>query len=195
MASLKSFLPILSRHTGLSVTALYERQRALVRLGLLPAPTKTGRNSGGAMATPGNVGVMVLSVLVTDRLSEMDERILDFLMLRAYPYTIYGNHRPGHCPLTGERTLYRALQSILSQKTFASMAEISVDRRRRLVHLWDVDRYGEESCTFGKDSGEGWQIQHLVEFGGLFPLSCELDAILNPDHVVSHDRPEPATKD
>ena len=33
MISLKAFLPTLADFTGLSVTALYERQRALVRLG------------------------------------------------------------------------------------------------------------------------------------------------------------------
>jgi hypothetical protein len=182
MKSLKAFLPTLSEHTGLSVTALYERQRALVRLGLLPAPSKSGRNSGGAMATPGSVGVMVLSVLVTDRLSEMDERILEFLSLKAYPF-VSGRGKPGHCTLTGERTLYRALQAVLDHRTEATMVEISVDRQRKLVHLRDADPAGPDPCTFGEYPPTLGQIRHEVSFGGLFSLAEELWPINHPEGV------------
>src|SRR5258708_32457347 len=85
MISLQKFLfnPEVAACFDMSSTALYERQRALVRVGLLPQATSRGRNSGGAMATPDTVAMIVLSVLVTDNLSDVDERMAVWASLRA----------------------------------------------------------------------------------------------------------------
>jgi hypothetical protein len=171
------------------VTALYERQRALVRIGLLPPPSKTGRNSGGAMATPGNVGIMLLSVLVTDRLSEMDDRILEFLMLHPAPFFVHPFANPDCCTLTGERTLYRAMQAILENRTAATYVEISVDRRRKLVRLEDITPDSDaDACIFGKqDEFYSAPIKHLVTFSDLFGLSQELECVNHPERVKNFD--------
>jgi hypothetical protein len=174
MTSLKAFLPVLSRNTDLSVTALYERQRMLVRLGLLPKPTKSGRNSGGAMATPGTVAVMLTSILVTDNLSEMDEGILDFLMLRAYPFEPWNVKRhPLHCPFTGERTFYRALRKCLADGDFSATLAVEVVRKLKIARL--VDMSGEHASSEFGLANYHVSIEHRVSFSGLFQISCELE--------------------
>src|SRR5215211_344378 len=81
MISLKAFLPVMSEQLGRSPAALYERQRALVRLGILSAPTN-GRGPGsGVRATPETVLPILLSVLITDNLSEIDQRVSDLASL------------------------------------------------------------------------------------------------------------------
>jgi hypothetical protein len=83
MTSLTSFLPILVSHLGISQAAIYERQRALVRLGLLPKPVGRGRGSG-ADASPHSVSLIIPSALATDNLSDMDERIVGLARAPAY---------------------------------------------------------------------------------------------------------------
>lgn len=70
--SLKSILPYLSAELGLSVAALYERQRALVRLELLPEPSHYGPG-GGAPLTLFNVSLVLATILYADRLSEVQK--------------------------------------------------------------------------------------------------------------------------
>jgi hypothetical protein len=73
MASLASFHRVLSPLLGFSEAALYERQKALVRIGALPKATGRGWASGGAAATSDSVAWMLVSVLATDNLSEVPE--------------------------------------------------------------------------------------------------------------------------
>lgn len=176
MISLKAFLPVLSKHTDVSVTALYERQRALVRLGLFPAPTQSGRNSGGAMATPGNVGIMLLSVLITDRLSEVDGRIFDYLTLKASTsYEAYrGAANPDCCVFTGQRNLYRCLQALLKGGLYVNnMVDISLDRKRQIVRLKHPDPDEWQTVTFGVET-EFPRIEHLIHYGHILALSEDL---------------------
>jgi hypothetical protein len=70
MNSLKSIIPLLSDVLVLSEHALYERQRALVRGGLLKAIEGRGPGSG-VKATPENVAMLIISVLATDSLSDV----------------------------------------------------------------------------------------------------------------------------
>ncbi|PSO29836.1 hypothetical protein [Bradyrhizobium sp. MOS002] len=73
MASLASFHRVLAPLLGFSEAALYERQKALVRIGALPKATGRGWASGGAAATPDSVAWILVSVLATDNLSEVPE--------------------------------------------------------------------------------------------------------------------------
>src|SRR4051812_2434564 len=72
MAGLKSFLHGLAPILGTTGAALYERQRALVALGVLK-PTK-GRGPGsGVPFTPYAEAAVLISLLTTDNLAEVDE--------------------------------------------------------------------------------------------------------------------------
>ena len=74
MASLKSFLPELGECLRVSPLALYERQRVLVRLGVLTE--RKGRGPGsGVELTADAVAALLASLLITDNLSEVDARV------------------------------------------------------------------------------------------------------------------------
>ena len=74
MASLKAFLPEIAKAFGTTADALYGRQRALVRIGLLPVTKGKGPGSGVAL-TADTFGVMLISLLAAETLAETDERV------------------------------------------------------------------------------------------------------------------------
>src|SRR5258708_3677450 len=72
MNSLKQFIPLMSgAFVNLSESALYERQRALVRAGLLHPVAGRGPGSGVELS-PESVAMLLLAVLGTDNLSEVE---------------------------------------------------------------------------------------------------------------------------
>ena len=76
MAGLKSFLHGVAPILGVSPAALYERQRALVNIGVLE--TTTGRGPGsGVPFTAENVAAILISLLAADSLSKVDKCVAD----------------------------------------------------------------------------------------------------------------------
>jgi hypothetical protein len=75
MASLKAFLPEVAKAFRTTPDALYSRQRALVRLGLLPVIAGKGPGSGVPL-TADTLGVMIIALLAADTLAETDERVV-----------------------------------------------------------------------------------------------------------------------
>ena len=74
MSSLKSFLYGVAPIVGISPAALYERQRALVKLGLLTVTPGRGPGSGVPLSAD-NVAVMVICLLAAETLGDVDQRI------------------------------------------------------------------------------------------------------------------------
>jgi hypothetical protein len=108
--------------------ALYERQRALVRAGLLDAVEGHGPGSG-VRTTAESVAILLISVLSTDSLTEAETRSADI-----------ANATPlggGRCPLTGMQSFRDAIASLLtSAARSARVIEISVSRTasRAVIH-------------------------------------------------------------
>ncbi|MGZ5261899.1 MAG: hypothetical protein ACXWC0_30155, partial [Burkholderiales bacterium] len=75
MSSLKSFLDGMAPIVGFSPAALYERQRALVRLRLLEASPGRGPGSGVALSAD-SVAVMVICILAAESLGDVDRRVV-----------------------------------------------------------------------------------------------------------------------
>ena len=75
MASLKSFLQGVAPILGVSLATLYERQRALVRLGVLPPSTGAGPGSGVPF-TAENFAPILISLLASDSLSDVDQSMV-----------------------------------------------------------------------------------------------------------------------
>ena len=75
MASLKSFLQGVAPILGVSLATLYERQRALVRLGVLPPSTGAGPGSGVPF-TAENFAAILISLLASDSLSDVDQSMV-----------------------------------------------------------------------------------------------------------------------
>jgi hypothetical protein len=122
MASLTSILLQLAPILGLSTAALYERQRALVRLGLLPKPEGRGRGSG-ADASPETVALLVIAVMATDNLSENDDRIIKLAHAKFDARAIQ------KCGLTAAPTFAMAVAAILAEpKKAEALLRISVTR-------------------------------------------------------------------
>jgi hypothetical protein len=76
MASLKSFLYGAAPILGTTGAALYERQRALVNLGILEVIPGRGPGSGVPL-TPDNIAAVIISLLAAENLSDVDKRIVD----------------------------------------------------------------------------------------------------------------------
>jgi uncharacterized protein YjhX (UPF0386 family) len=173
MISLKAFLPVLSRLLELSPAALYERQRALVRLNLLPKPIAPGRKSGAAMATPDSVAIMLIAVLATDNLSEMDDRIQVFAKKRAIdPVT----GKPGRCRFTGKHTLQEALTEVLADSKVSSTLSIEVTRKAKTARLISSSGGGHRTSEFGMvPLGKGVEVK--ATFADLSSLSRELEKV------------------
>lgn len=106
MASLTSLLPRICVPLGLSSAALYERQRALIRIGLLPSAQGRGKGSG-AKAAPETVALLVISRLLTDNLSDVDDRVRDLANA-----TLVDRKRKT-CQWTGARNFHDAVSALL----------------------------------------------------------------------------------
>jgi hypothetical protein len=120
MASLKSFLPRISRSLYVSPEALYERQRSLVRLGVLES--KEGRGPGsGVRLSAHSLAILIASIFIADHPSELNENVSRLLSARAHG---------GRCEVTGASTFGEALSRLLSSPRMhvGSPLEVVVDR-------------------------------------------------------------------
>ena len=141
MSSLKAFIPGLARHLDISPAALYERQRALVRAGLLDLGEGRGPGSG-VRTTWGSVAYLLLSVLATDRLSELDTRVP--AIAKAKPKN--GNT----CPFTGTKTFIQALTKLMVQTGSAQrVSELTVSRTadRAFIKYYDMGDWTTEKVS------------------------------------------------
>jgi hypothetical protein len=108
--SLKSVIPDLGNFMRMSWDALYERQRVLVRAGLLQS--KAGRGPGsGVRATPESVALLLISVLATDSLSETVEATKAAAALKSAS-------EGKRCPITGKRTFLEAFAALLASEEY-----------------------------------------------------------------------------
>lgn len=115
MKSLKSLLPELADPLDMTTAALYERQRALVRAGLLrPRPGK-GPGSG-VEADAKSVAMLLISILATSSLSEVEEWTRIIARMRPVD---------GVCPFTHKKNFADALATAL---IFEPLNRIRVER-------------------------------------------------------------------
>jgi hypothetical protein len=137
MAGLKTFLGRLSPLLGVTPAALYERQRVLVDIGLIK--TRGGRGPGsGVPFTAENVAALVISILATDSLSEIDERVVD--LCNARHEAVPGSTSYSMWVHRGEPPFLTEVAGVLSGQTFGRKGRhcygIRVTRmwRGQLIH-------------------------------------------------------------
>jgi hypothetical protein len=120
--SLKAYAPLLAWRLGTTPAALYERQRALVRAGLLDQSEGRGPGSG-VQAGPYPVALLLLAVLATDSLSETAEKVTIFATAKASAVD-------AQCRLTGEQTFVEAVARVLDsgQPHWQKIQSITVRR-------------------------------------------------------------------
>ena len=82
MSSLKTFLYEIANNLQVSPASLYERQRELVRHGLLPV--REGRGPGsGVPLTPGTLATFLIGLLGTDSLTDLAKHTAALCLARA----------------------------------------------------------------------------------------------------------------
>ena len=120
MSSLKSYTEErLAKLLETTSAALYERQRALVRAGLLDQSEGKGPGSG-VRATPSALALLLIAAMATDNLSNVELRVREIANTKA---------DRGTCGLTGKRSFQSALVAILDSEELASrVVEIGISR-------------------------------------------------------------------
>lgn len=126
MSSLKGYTPALARHLATTPAALYERQRELVRAGILdPGDGRRGPGSG-VRATAPSVAYLLVAALCTDSLSETAEATRAFAAAESI-----NDH-----PFTGAKTLVDSLAAILlSQAWSRRIVDIAVVRTHGIATI------------------------------------------------------------
>ncbi|MDB5609830.1 MAG: hypothetical protein JWP25_6730 [Bradyrhizobium sp.] len=107
--SLQGCLPALAEVLKVNRTTLYERQRALVREGLLDALPGHGRGSG-VRATSESVAMLTIGMLASVSLADVGPLARSFGEAGSIA---------SKCPLTGAKTFHAALSRIFSDETLA----------------------------------------------------------------------------
>lgn len=121
--SLKSYLPHLAGHVGVSFAALYERQRALLRAHLLGAADGRGPGSGVSLDYH-TVAYLLIAILATDSLSDTVTAVRSIATAELV-------NRTKRCLLTGQRSFLDALAQILSRRQdLWKVLSVTVDRTR-----------------------------------------------------------------
>lgn len=113
--TLISIIPDMADILGQKPTTLIERQRALVRSGLLQPLPGRGRGSGVA-ASPETVAVLIISLLASTTLTDAPALTKSFA--EAIP--------PKRCALTGKKTFGEAVTALLTNETLAKRVSVVV---------------------------------------------------------------------
>jgi hypothetical protein len=130
MIGLKTFIPQLSKVLEISEIALYERQRALVRAGLLENTEGRGPGSG-VRYTPETLATLLISLLATDSLSET-AAATDFLLNAKRSHG--ERYKKLERSLAGAETFKKALANALTSTEEISL--ITVNRREGLIFVF-----------------------------------------------------------
>lgn len=173
MSSLKGFIPALARLLGSSPSALYERQRALVRAGLLTSESSQSRGPGsGVRATAPAVAMLLIAVLATDNLSETEERATAVAS---------GELQANKPPFTHLPKFKDALAAILMQEGLCrQIEEVRVSRTagRALVRFKKTSKFSAAVFEFGIAGGAGVLIEASIGADILRQINHDLDAII-----------------
>lgn len=161
MSSLKSYLPVLAIYLNVSPDALYERQRTLIRSGLLVPIEGRGPGSGVKVSVV-SVSLLILSTLATESLAEIDTAVRRLGQARAGKKS---------CPITGSIEFGQALEIALAQtNTARRISWIRVVRSTQSAEI--VFASGRKISTFGESGGpQMFQMNIEAELPG-FALWC-----------------------
>jgi hypothetical protein len=145
MSSLQASIVPLAKILRLNPHALYERQLALMRKGLLPPRTGRGPGSGTPFSAE-TVAVLVISMLATDSIKDSAEATRALCDARLESVPIGQEYELGNPP-TFKAAMVNALSSdaMVSKITF-----LRVHRRSSLVEIFTKDDQAWEDPPAGK---------------------------------------------
>jgi hypothetical protein len=191
--SLKSYSVELADYLGITPLAVYERQRALVRLGVLESIEGRGPHSG-VRATPNAVAVLLIGALLADNLSEIDQRVVRLLNAKptemersldkhatqraliesaarqwremgskSVVRTMPPEPAKVRCPITGASNFRNAVAALLSSEALASEVESLTINRSLLLGI--ISARDERVSQFGTAKSK----KHRMEIEARFP--------------------------
>ena len=169
--SLKAYAPFLARRLGTTPAALYERQRALVRDGILGHVEGRGPGSG-VQVGPYQVALLLVAVLATDSLSETGDKVRVLATAKSIA-------KGAICPLTGESTFVEAVARVL---------DMTRDYWRNTVSIAVRRTTGSGSITYSDKLRSGVsvfaaQIPRDAQMPA--PTSLKVDATLTRDLIIA----------
>jgi hypothetical protein len=169
--SLKAYVPLLARRLGTTPAALYERQRALVRDGILGHVEGRGPGSG-VQVGPYQVALLLVAVLATDSLSETGDKVRVLATAKSIA-------KGAICLLTREPTFVEAVARVL---------DMTRDYWRNTVSIAVRRTTGSASITYSDKLRSGVsvfeaQIPHDAQLRA--PTSLKVDATLTRDLVIA----------
>jgi hypothetical protein len=169
--SMKAYTPLLAWRLGTTPAALYERQRALVREGMLEQSEGRGPGSG-VQVGPYQVALLLVAVLATDSLSETEDKVRILATAKSIA-------KGAICPLTGESTFVEAVARVL---------DMTRDDWQRIVSISVRRTTGSGSITYRDSRHSGAsvfaaQIPHDAQLRA--PTSLKVDATLTRDLVIA----------
>lgn len=144
-SSIKTLLPQLEKVFRLDGGLIYERQRALVRAGLLKPREGRGPGSGVA-ATPRALSLLLLAILASDNPAEGAERAAK--LARFIPSAPISK---GKCRITGQKNLLDAVAFLLGPNNPGQYPILSVARNLGMAQL--IDDGGLDGPSHGVTEG------------------------------------------
>jgi hypothetical protein len=147
MSSLKAYTPRLARMLGTTPAALYERQRAVVRAGLLDQGDGRGPGSG-VRATASSVGWLLIAVMATSNLSEVEARARDIAVMKPSK-DASGEAR--------ERSFHEAITGILTSRTMGLLRPVANVTVSQSTPYAEIEYEGGQKVTFSKNPSRGGQ--------------------------------------
>jgi hypothetical protein len=178
MISLKAFAPVLAETLGTTTAAVYERQRALVRQGLLPAPVGRGRGNG-VPATAETVAMIIIAMMVTDNLSDTDDRVRRVAGAEFFGKRL-GRHLPKpKCALTGKRNFKSAVVALLRMPEHPYGLNVTVSRNHFASIITWIDPAQERThqsqfADWFADTGSNLTVHASLRSGTLQSLGAAL---------------------
>jgi DNA-binding IscR family transcriptional regulator len=146
LQSLKAALPQIAEILHLNPYSLYERQRALVRGGLIKSTPGRGRGSG-TIFSPENVALLIVSMLATDSIADCIEKTHALAAVRLQTYS-EGREQA----LGGAKTFKAALINALADDAIVEqITYVRVHRRKRFVaeiFLMDDEEWQEPPAGY-----------------------------------------------
>jgi hypothetical protein len=167
--SLKAYTPRLAWRLGTTAAALYERQRALVRDGILEQSEGRGPGSGVQLGHY-PVALLLVAVLATDSLAETGEKVRILATAKS---------TPGRCPLTGKSTFVEAIALVLDMAHH--------NHWRKIINIIVHRTSGSALIRYGDDvsSADSIFAAEARPDGKLrAPTKLMVDAILTRDLII-----------
>jgi hypothetical protein len=169
--SLKAYTPVLAWRLGTTPAALYERQRALVRDGILEQSDGRGPGSGVPLG-PLPVALLLVAVLATDSLTETAEKVGIFAAAKS-------TERDGLCPLTRRPTFVEAVAQLLdpAHQHWQKIMNVTVHRTTPAGVIRYEDSRGSTDSVFAAQAKQEAMLPA--------PTKLLIDAMLTRDLIIA----------